>query len=137
MKRSRKLTITTYKDPNDLERVSVKITKCALSFYLQHPFRQASFLGELLEVLRVGIVIDREIALHRPQLMMLETRPHPLRTIGAGYTAGGPGASSTERHVYVVRVQVCNMNPHRDCRFGKINNSSVKRVTRTVVCARL
>lgn len=37
-----------------------------VSIYLQHPFRQASFLGKLLEILRVGIVIDREVALHRP-----------------------------------------------------------------------
>lgn len=37
-----------------------------VSIYLQHPFRQASFLGKLLEILRVGIVIDRKVALHRP-----------------------------------------------------------------------
>lgn len=36
------------------------------SVYLQHPFRQASFLRKLFEILRVGIVIDREVALHRP-----------------------------------------------------------------------
>ena len=36
-----------------------------VSIYLQHPFRQASFLGKLLEILRIGIVIDREVALHR------------------------------------------------------------------------
>lgn len=34
--------------------------------YLQHPFWQASFLGKLLEILRVRIVIDREVTLHRP-----------------------------------------------------------------------
>lgn len=72
---------------------------------LQHPFRQASFLGKLLEILRVGIVIDREVALHRPQLVMLKARSHPLRpAVGTG-DAGGAGASA-EGHVYVVRVQI-------------------------------
>lgn len=36
------------------------------SAYLQYPLRQASFLGKLLEILGVWIVVDREVALHRP-----------------------------------------------------------------------
>lgn len=93
------------------ENAELRIARVERSVYLQHPFRQASFLGKLLEILRVGIVIDREVALHRPQLMMLKARSHPLRpAVGAGHT-GGPRAPSAEGHVYVVRVQVCNINP--------------------------
>lgn len=74
--------------------------------YLQHPFRQASFLRKLLQILRVRIVIDREVTLHRPQLVVFETRSHPFcSAVGTRY-AGSSRPPPTERHIYVVRVQI-------------------------------
>lgn len=73
---------------------------------LQHPFWQASFLRELLQILGVRIVIDREVTLHRPQLVVFKTRSHPFcSAVGTRY-AGSSRAPPTEGHIYVVRVQI-------------------------------
>lgn len=49
--------------------------------YLKHPLRKPRLLRQLLEVLRVRILIYSKIILHRPQLMVLEARSHPLRPL--------------------------------------------------------
>lgn len=46
--------------------------------YLQDPLGEAGLLGELLEVLGVWVVVDGEVGLHGPQLVVLEGRPHAL-----------------------------------------------------------
>ena len=51
-------------------------------------------------------MIDREVALHRPELVVLEAGAHALRaTVGAGH-AGRAWTAPAERHVDVVGVQV-------------------------------
>ena len=49
--------------------------------HLQHPLWQPRLLRELLQVFGVWIMIDGEVRLHRPQLMMLKGRTHALRTL--------------------------------------------------------
>lgn len=46
--------------------------------YLQDPLGEACLLGELLEVLGVWVVVDGEVGLHGPQLVVLEGCPHAL-----------------------------------------------------------
>ena len=56
--------------------------------YLKHPLRESRLLRQLLEVLRVGILIYSKIILHRPQLMVLEARSHPLRSLALMHRPG-------------------------------------------------
>lgn len=51
------------------------------SYYLQDPLGQSGLLAKLLQVLSVGVVVDREIRLHGAQLVVLEAGAHAL---GAG-----------------------------------------------------
>jgi len=55
--------------------------------YLQNAFAECSFLRELLEVLGVRVVIEREVCLEDAQLMMFERRAKSLlsrrRTVAA------------------------------------------------------
>jgi len=64
--------------------------------YLQNPLGEARLLGQLLQVLGVGVVVDGEVRLHGPQLVVLEGRPHAL-----GLLRGGVGLLVP---VHVVRV---------------------------------
>lgn len=45
---------------------------------LENPLGEAGLLGELLQVLGVWVVVDGEVGLHGPQLVVLEGRPHAL-----------------------------------------------------------
>lgn len=49
--------------------------------HLKHPLRKSRLLRQLLEVLRVGVLIYSKIILHRSQLMMLEARSHALGSL--------------------------------------------------------
>lgn len=55
--------------------------------HLQHPFRQAGLLRELLEILGVRVLIYREVILHGSQLMVLEAGAHTLRTLALVHRA--------------------------------------------------
>jgi hypothetical protein len=49
--------------------------------HLQHSLRQPRLLRKLLQVFGVRIVIDGEVRLHRPKLMVFERRTHALRPL--------------------------------------------------------
>lgn len=59
--------------------------------HLEDPLRQAGLLGQLLEVLGVGVLVDGEVGLHGAELVVLEGGPHPLRPLGLVAVAGGGG----------------------------------------------
>lgn len=58
-------------------------------------------MAELLEVLRIWVVVDGEVGLHCAQLVVLEAGAHSL---GAGGAA--ESATAAEPHLEVVRIQI-------------------------------
>ena len=46
--------------------------------YLKDAFRESSFLRQFLEVLGVRVVVEREVRLHRAQLVVLERSAQSL-----------------------------------------------------------
>lgn len=46
--------------------------------HLQYPLGKARFLGQLLQILGVGVLVDSEVGFHRPELVVLERRTHPF-----------------------------------------------------------
>lgn len=59
----------------------------ALSLNLKNAFAECRFLRELLEILGVRVVIQREVRLERAQLVVFEGRPESLRTRHCTITA--------------------------------------------------
>ena len=52
-------------------------------------------MRQLFEILGVGILIDGEVGLHRPQLVMFERRPHPLGALLLGAAASAAPAAAS------------------------------------------
>lgn len=46
--------------------------------YLEDPLGEARLLSQLLQVLRIRVVVDGEVGLHGPELVVLEGGPHAL-----------------------------------------------------------
>lgn len=54
-------------------------TLCVWSHsYLEDPLGEARLLSQLLQVLRIRVVVDGEVGLHGPELVVLEGGPHAL-----------------------------------------------------------
>ena len=56
--------------------------------YLQYSFGESGFLRQLLQILRIWVLVDGEVCLHRPQLVMFERRAHSLRPLWLLSSAG-------------------------------------------------
>ena len=54
------------------------MTRTTSRTHLQHPLWQPRLLCQLLQIFGVGILVDGEVRLHGPQLMVLERSPHPF-----------------------------------------------------------
>jgi len=54
------------------------MTRTTSRTHLQHPLWQPRLLCQLLQVFGVRILVDGEVRLHGPQLMVLEWSPHPF-----------------------------------------------------------
>ena len=64
-------------------------------------------MRELLQIFGVGVVVDGEVRLHGPQLVVLEGGAHPLGPRLAGQAARtGARATERRRHVQVVRIEI-------------------------------
>lgn len=50
---------------------------------LEDPLGEAGLLGELLQVLGVGVVVNGKVRLHGPKLVVLEGGAHALRLLAA------------------------------------------------------
>lgn len=50
--------------------------------YLQNSFGEACLLGQLFEVLGVGVVVDSKVGLHGAELVVLEGGAHALGLLG-------------------------------------------------------
>ena len=57
------------------------MTRTTARTHLQYPLWQPRLLCQLLEVFGVRILVDGEVRLHGPQLMVLERSPHPFRPL--------------------------------------------------------
>lgn len=84
------------------EKKNSKIILGRLGFhYLQNTFRQSSLLAELLQIFSVRVVVDREVGLHCPQLVVLEARTHALSS-----GRGAQGTTATETHLQIIGIQI-------------------------------
>jgi hypothetical protein len=82
---------------------TIHVSSLAVPTHLEYPLGQSGLLRELLQILGVGIVVDREVGLHGAELVVFEGRPHPLRPL-VGAVHPGSTWRSSERHVQVVRI---------------------------------
>lgn len=71
------------------------------AYYLQHPLRQSRLLTKLLQVLGIRVMVDGEIGLHGPQLVMLEAGAHAF-----GARCRPQATSATETHLQVLSIQI-------------------------------
>lgn len=76
--------------------------------YLENSFWKTRFLRELLQIFGVGVVVDGEVRLHGPQLVVLEGGAHPLGPRLAGQAARTcAGTTKGRRHVQIVGIEIC------------------------------
>lgn len=68
-------------------------------------------MAELFEILRVGVVVDREVGLHGAQLVVLEASAHAL-----GARRGSHSAAAAKPHLQILGVQIWleNRNAAKD-----------------------